>query len=100
MKNLALLLLAFLATCYSLPVFAGGGLKPLGEERVIPQAIYSNLPRYDSSYPRWIAADALLREDGSLDEELVHPANLSLLRRHLDISPVDGCIRLEEFYRT
>jgi hypothetical protein len=68
------------------------------EHSGFPPALYSDLPGYDPSYPRWVAADAILNEDGTINEKLVHPANIDLLRDHLSIPPVDGCIRLEEFY--
>ena len=64
----------------------------------LPQVLYTALAKHDPAYPTFVAADAAINPDGSINEKLLPPSAISTLRGILDQEPVDGCIRTEEVW--
>jgi hypothetical protein len=61
----------------------------------MPQVLYTSQPEFE--HPIWVAAEAALAPDGTVNEELFGQS-ASTLESHLAMEPTDGCIRLTEFY--
>lgn len=64
----------------------------------LPQVLYTALTKHDPAYPTFVAGDAAINPDGSINQKLIPPSAMSTLRGILDQQPVDGCIRTEEVW--
>jgi len=87
-----------------LALVVAAGPSPLRAERIrdlkgeLPQVLYTALAKHDPAYPTFVAAEAAINPDGSINEKLLPPSAISTLRGILDQEPVDGCIRTEEVW--
>jgi hypothetical protein len=76
-----------LVTAATLAVAGGGSM---------PQVLYNNQPEFE--FPIWVAAEAVLDPDGTVNQRFFKPSQASTIARHLAIEPTDGCIRMTKAF--